>query len=52
MPDAPSFVHFSWLDDDPPPAAVHPRRMLAGVLSSLRRRLILAYSRGRDSRWI
>lgn len=39
MLDAPSFVHLSWLEHDPPRAAVRGRGLLAERVSGLLRRI-------------
>jgi hypothetical protein len=49
LPDAPSFVHFSWLDEDPRPAAAQARRPRAARLPALLDRLIRVLPTGRDS---
>jgi hypothetical protein len=48
LPDAPSFVHFSWLDEDPPPTAV-TRRPLTVRLTAMLKRLTRALSIGREA---
>lgn len=51
MPDAPSFVHLSWLDDDPPHAAAPVRRPLAGSVSGWLRRVGQRFFGHGDSPW-
>ncbi len=51
MPDAPSFVHFSWLDDRPPTVVVPARRPFAArVAGWLRRAVRRLFDRG-DAPW-
>jgi len=49
LPDAPSFVHFSWLDEDPPPPAAQARRPRAVRLLALLGRLARVLPIGRDA---
>lgn len=37
LPDAPSFVRFSWLNEDPPPAVVARRPLTARLAAALKR---------------
>lgn len=49
LPDAPSFVHFSWLDEDSRPAAAQAHQPRAALLPALLDRLIRVLPIGRDS---
>ncbi|MHB0982809.1 MAG: hypothetical protein ACYC02_05425 [Thiobacillus sp.] len=52
MLDAPSFVHLSWLEHDPPQAAIRDRRPLSARLSSLLRRIGHHFFDEAGSPWI
>lgn len=51
MPDAPSFVHMSWLDDEPPHTVVPIRRPLAGVVTGWLRRVGQRFFGQGDGPW-
>lgn len=52
MLDAPSFVHLSWLEHEPPRAAIYRRLPLAARLSSLLQRIGQHLSDKAGAPWI